>query len=206
MDIRFRGKVALVTGAGKGIGRDTAVLLSKCQAHVIALSRCEQDLRALQEEIACETICVDLEDSTATKAALAEIGRVDLLVNNAAIALNEPFFDVSVENFDKCFAVNVRSVMVVTQIIARGMATRGSGSIVNVSSQSSFRALQDHTVYCATKGALDQMTRVVRCSTVLFPYHIFTSISLPTLHFSMYIHTYMYVVCMLYACMYECML
>ena len=106
---------------------------------------------------------MDLGDAAATQAALADIRRpVHLLVNNAAIARNEPFFEVSVENFDACFAVNVRSVMVVTQCIARGMAERGVGAIVNVSSQSSFRALQDHTTYCATKGALDQMTRVVR--------------------------------------------
>ena len=162
MDLRFAGSTALVTGAGKGIGRDTAILLSKLEAKVIALSRSEEDLNTLQGEIGCEIICVDLGDAAATQAALADVGPVDLLVNNAAIARNEPFFEVSVENFDACFAVNVRSVMIVTQCIARGMAERGVGAIVNVSSQSSFRALQDHTTYCATKGALDQLTRVVR--------------------------------------------
>jgi NAD(P)-dependent dehydrogenase (short-subunit alcohol dehydrogenase family) len=62
-------------------------------------------------------VCVDLADADATRQALSEIGPVDLLVNNAAIARNEPFFDVSVENFDACFAVNVRSVMVVSQVL-----------------------------------------------------------------------------------------
>ena len=99
MDISFRGQTALVTGAGKGIGRDTAILLAACHADVIALSRSADDLASLQQEIDCRTICVDLADVEAVKAALSDVGPVDLLVNNAAIALNEPFFETSVENF-----------------------------------------------------------------------------------------------------------
>ena len=99
MDISFRGQTALVTGAGKGIGRDTAILLAACHADVIALSRSADDLASLQQEIDCRTICVDLADVEAVTAALSDVGPVDLLVNNAAIALNEPFFETSVENF-----------------------------------------------------------------------------------------------------------
>ena len=75
----FKGQRALVTGAGKGIGLATARLLSERGAEVIALSRTEEDLRALQDEIGCETLCVDLEDlGEARRAALAALP-VDLL-------------------------------------------------------------------------------------------------------------------------------
>lgn len=162
MAIDFGGRRALVTGAGKGIGRDTAKLLAACNAEVVALSRTEADLASLKAEIGCETLCVDLEDALATKAALEALVAekpVELLVNNAAISRNKPFFEVTLEDFESCFNVNVRSILVVSQVVAKAMPS--GAAIVNVSSQSSFRALDDHTIYCATKGALDQMTRVM---------------------------------------------
>ncbi|CAH2291821.1 L-xylulose reductase [Pelobates cultripes] len=109
-----------------------------------------------------ETICVDLADWSATEAALSSVGPVDLLVNNAAVAKLQPFLEVTEEVFDQSFAVNVKSALLVSQIVARQMIAREvPGAIVNVSSQASQRALQDHSVYCATKGALDTLTKVM---------------------------------------------
>lgn len=83
-------------------------------------------------------------------------------MNNAGIALLQPFLETTVEDFDRVMAVNARAVMVVSQVIARGMVERGNGgAIVNVSSQSSSHAVLDHAAYCASKGALDQLTRVM---------------------------------------------
>lgn len=163
MKIDFTGKRILVTGAGKGIGRDIVrYLIQECNATVIALSRTQEDLDSLQAEYGCETCAVDLADTPAAQQAVESLGRVDLLVNNAGIAILEPFLSVTVEAFDQTMAVNVRGVLVVSQIIARQMIQRGEGgAIVNVSSQASVRALQDHTTYCASKGALDQLTRVM---------------------------------------------
>ncbi|XP_071443322.1 L-xylulose reductase isoform X2 [Hetaerina americana] len=161
MEINFNGKRALVTGAGQG--RETTKRLADCGAQVIALSRTREHLDSLAAETqGIEVICVDLADWEKTRNALKSIGHIDLLVNNAAIALLEPFIDIKPENIDRSFDVNVKAVVNVSQMIARGMIERKTGgSIVNVSSQASQAALQDHAVYCATKGALDMMSKVM---------------------------------------------
>ncbi|XP_041670973.1 L-xylulose reductase isoform X2 [Cheilinus undulatus] len=163
MEISFAGKQALVTGAGKGIGRATALALARCGAKVTAVTRTQADLNSLVEECPSITpVCVDLADWGATEAALQNVGPIDLLVNNAAYATLQSFLEVTPDQFDKSFNVNVKAVLQVSQIVARGMKARGSGgSIVNVSSQASQCALKDHAVYCATKGALDMLTKVM---------------------------------------------
>jgi len=162
MEQIFKGQRALVTGAGKDIGRATAKLLATYGADVVALSRTKADLVSLSEEIDCKTIQADLSDADQARDAALSTGKVDLLVNNAGISILQPFLDTSIETFDKIMAVNARAVLIVSQIVAKGMISRGSGgAIVNVSSQSSMRAVQDHTAYCTSKGALDQLTRMM---------------------------------------------
>ncbi|KAJ4940720.1 hypothetical protein JOQ06_027015 [Pogonophryne albipinna] len=163
MDISFAGKRALVTGAGKGFGRATALALARCGAKVTAVTRSQADLHSLLQECASITpVCVDLADWGATEAALQDVGPIDLLVNNAAIATLQPFLEVTPDKFDQSFDVNVKAVLHVSQMVGRGMVARGSGgSIVNVSSQASQRALREHAVYCASKAALDMLTKVM---------------------------------------------
>ncbi|XP_071391736.1 L-xylulose reductase [Centroberyx affinis] len=163
MEISFAGKRALVTGAGKGIGRATALALARGGSTVTAVTRTRADLDSLVLECPSITpVCVDLADWGATAAALRDIGPVDLLVNNAACASLQPFLEVTPDQFDQSFNVNVKAVLHVSQIVARGMKARGTGgSIVNISSQASQCAFRDHTVYCATKGALDMLTKVM---------------------------------------------
>ncbi|XP_077595533.1 L-xylulose reductase [Stigmatopora nigra] len=163
MEISFKGKEALVTGAGKGIGRATALALAHYGANVTALTRTQSDLDSLVKECpAIIPVCVDLADWTATEATLKNIGPFDLLINNAACATLQPFLEVTPDQFDQSFNVNVKAVLNVSQIVARGMIARDSrGSIVNVSSQASQCALKNHTVYCATKAALDMLTKMM---------------------------------------------
>ncbi|XP_038633729.1 L-xylulose reductase [Scyliorhinus canicula] len=163
MEGTFAHKRALVTGAGKGIGRATAKALLACGAEVIALTRTQSDLDSLVQE--CPkmlTVCVDITNWEATENALKDIGRIDLLVNNAAVAILQPFLSVTQDAFDKVFDVNVKALLHLSQIIARGMMCRGKGgAIVNISSQASQCALRDHAVYCASKGAVDTLTKVM---------------------------------------------
>ncbi|KAH0629408.1 hypothetical protein JD844_011466 [Phrynosoma platyrhinos] len=161
MEGSFSGRRALVTGAGKGIGRATAVRLRQAGAQVVALSRTQEDLLGLQKECpGIQTLCVDLGDWDATEAALSKVEDIDLLVNNAAVAVLQPFLEVTKEAFDRSFNVNLRAALQVSQIVARKLIARGAaGAIVNVSSQASHRALTDHTIYCSTKSALDMLTK-----------------------------------------------
>ncbi|XP_015275843.1 PREDICTED: L-xylulose reductase isoform X3 [Gekko japonicus] len=160
---RFVGRRALVTGAGKGIGRAVAVALSRAGAHVVALSRTQADLDGLQKECpGIQTLCVDVGDWEATEAALNKVDDIDLLVNNAGIALLQPFLEVTKDAFDRSFSVNLRAALQISQIVARKLIARGApGAIVNVSSQASQRAVLDHTVYCSTKSALDMLTKTM---------------------------------------------
>lgn len=162
MQIDFSGKRALVTGAGKGIGRETAIVLAEYGAEVVAISRTHADLESLKTIIGCQTIQADLSLPQEARRAAEEAGDIDLLVNNAGISILKSFFETTVEAFDQIMAVNVRAVLLVSQVIARKLIGRSQpGAIVNVSSQSSIRALPNHTAYCASKGALDQLTRVM---------------------------------------------
>ncbi|XP_047613543.1 L-xylulose reductase isoform X1 [Phacochoerus africanus] len=163
MELGLAGRRALVTGAGKGIGRSTVQALHAAGAQVVAVSRTQADLDSLVRECpGVEPVCVDLGDWEATERALGGVGPVDLLVNNAAVALMQPFLEVTKEACDRSFEVNLRAVIQVSQVVARGLIARGApGSIVNVSSQASQRALPNHSVYCSTKGALDMLTKMM---------------------------------------------
>ncbi|XP_063240627.1 L-xylulose reductase-like isoform X2 [Bacillus rossius redtenbacheri] len=165
MEISFASKRVLVTGAGQGIGRDLVKKLLACGAEVVAVSRTAKHLDSLSDEERgrpLRTICADLSDWEAAQAAARDAGPVDCLVNNAAVALLDPLLDVKPQDVDATFNCNVKSVIAVSQVVARGMIERKrGGSIVNVSSQASQAALADHTVYCASKGAVDMVSKVM---------------------------------------------
>ncbi len=162
MEIRFDGKRALVTGAGKGIGRELVKFLAECGADVVAVSRSQADLDSLKAETPCAIIQADLTNANEAKRAAESAGDIDLLVNNAGISRLAPFLDLSVEAFDETMAVNLRAAFIISQIVARGMVARGrGGAIVNVSSLASSAAIAEHTAYCASKAALDHLTRVM---------------------------------------------
>ncbi|WP_416357317.1 SDR family oxidoreductase [Aureimonas phyllosphaerae] len=162
MSADFTGKRVVVTGAGKGIGRATALMLARRGARVVALTRSGADLETLKAETGCETIVVDLADAQATRAAARQALPADLLVNCAGTTELESFLDVSVENFDLLHAVNTRAPMIVAQEYARERVAAGRpGAIVNVSSCASFVGIPDHAAYCASKAGLDGLTRVM---------------------------------------------
>ncbi len=160
--LEFAGKTVLVTGATKGIGRATAQLLARRGASVLALARSTDDLASLKAEIACRTIAVDLADIVATRAAVRANLPFDLLVNCAGITALQPFIDLTIEAFDSMMTVNAKAAIVAAQEYARDrIASNLPGSIVNVSSDASFLGVIDHAAYCASKAALDAVTRVM---------------------------------------------
>ena len=158
----LEGKSVLVTGAGKGIGRATVADLVRRGMRVIALSRDPADLAEIEAEYGCRTLAVDLADAQATRAAARAALPFDYLVNNAGIAALQSVLDTTVESFDAVMAVNARAPLILSQEYARDLIARGQkGAIVNVSSISSFIGFADHAAYCASKAALDGLTRVM---------------------------------------------
>ncbi|KZC08325.1 L-xylulose reductase, partial [Dufourea novaeangliae] len=146
-----------------GIGRQLALRLSKYKAQVIALSKTKKNLDTLcAEDPRIQAVCVDLLDWDATRKAVQSVLPVHLLVNNAAVARLNPFLEATREDFDLTFDANVKSILNVSQVVAGNMIERKiGGSIVNVSSQASIAALKDHAVYCASKGAVDMLSKTM---------------------------------------------
>jgi NAD(P)-dependent dehydrogenase (short-subunit alcohol dehydrogenase family) len=158
----FTGKHVVVTGAGKGIGRTIAEMLVKRGADVTALSRSAADLSELETQIGCKTIQVDLANADATRTAALAALPADYLINCAGTTELESFLDLQVENFDLLYAVNTRAPMIVAQEYARDRVKRKlPGAIVNISSVAAFIGVPDHAAYCASKGGLDAMSRVM---------------------------------------------
>jgi NAD(P)-dependent dehydrogenase (short-subunit alcohol dehydrogenase family) len=156
----FSGQRVLVTGASSGIGWEVSQHLLSSGAEVYAMGR---DASALEKLAAqgCKVLQVDMADSTQLSAALLALPVMHGLVNCAGISVLEAATEVSAQAFDQVMAVNVRAAALVAGAIAKSMIEAGvAGSIVNVSSQASLVALDDHLSYCASKGAMDAMTRV----------------------------------------------
>lgn len=158
----FTGRRVLVTGAGKGIGHEVVRRLAAQGAAVVALSRSADDLASLRDETGCETVTAALEDIDAAVAALGAWPDFDMLVNNAGISVLAPALDTSREVFERVMAVNAYAPLRLAQHVARGLVARGRpGAIVNVSSVAARQGLADHAAYCASKAALDALTRVL---------------------------------------------
>ena len=158
----FAGKRALVTGAGKGIGREVARMLAARGAGVVALSRSPEDLESLRAEIGCATIAVDLADIDAARARVRDVLPVHLLVNNAAITSLESVLEARAESVRAVLDVNLMAPLFLAQVVAGDLVARGMpGAIVNVSSLAAQTGIQDHAAYCASKAGLDALTRVM---------------------------------------------
>ncbi|KAK7111671.1 L-xylulose reductase-like [Littorina saxatilis] len=159
----FQGKRALVTGAGKGIGRDIAKALHKGKANVVAVSRSQADLDSLKAECpGLEAVAQDLSEWKKTKEAIGKLGHFDLLVNNAGVSRCGPFLDFMEEDLDYVFDTNFKSVFNVSQVVSHAMVDKGTGgSIVHISSTAAKAGLADHAAYCPTKAAVDSLMQVM---------------------------------------------
>ena len=169
MEISFKGKRALVTGAGKGIGRAIAIALMRGGAETYALSLIQSELESLEKEVpGIHTICIDLSDWDLTKTTVQGIvkeGAIDLLVNNAGIGSQTmPIGAIEQECAMDMMKINLLAAINITQEVSIGMKASGKGgSIVNMSSVCGLFGVPyiGTCVYAATKGALDAVTRVM---------------------------------------------
>jgi NAD(P)-dependent dehydrogenase (short-subunit alcohol dehydrogenase family) len=175
MDItsRFRldGRTALVTGAGRGIGRACAIALAQAGAEVWLAARTRDEIEQAAAEIRASggkahAAACDVTSSRDFQKMISSLSVLDVLVNNAGSNIPEPFVDVSEEHLDSLLALNVRAAFLVAQAAAKKMLeaperkTRG-GAIINMSSQMGHVGAVNRSVYCLTKHALEGLTKAM---------------------------------------------
>jgi NAD(P)-dependent dehydrogenase (short-subunit alcohol dehydrogenase family) len=159
----LEGRRALVTGATSGIGRAIALQLARDGAEVVVHGRDAARGAETVEEITAaggkaSFVAADLGDAADVQWLASEVGDIDILINNAGIALFAPTAEFEVAAFDKMFASNVRAPFFLVAAFAPGMAARGHGSIVSLSSMAGV-GLVGGAAYGATKASLEAMTR-----------------------------------------------
>jgi 2-deoxy-D-gluconate 3-dehydrogenase len=166
----LEGRTALVTGATKGIGLETAKVLADAGADIAAVGRDAQGLRETKAAVEakgrrCVAIAADMATIDgpvkAAKEALAAFGTVDILVNNAAIAKIAPLLEATSADWDATMAVNLRAPFLLAQALVPAMIRRGGGKIINISSQAGVIGQDSHAAYGASKGGLNTLTKVM---------------------------------------------
>lgn len=167
----LKGQIAFVTGASRGIGRAIALRLAAGEADLALVARSERELAALAAEIKVMgrealPIVADLRVPSsiqaATDRALRFFGRVDILVNNAGLWHYAPLQELTLEQWDEMFDVNLRGTFLCTRALLPSMRQRKKGHIVNIGSVSAIEPEEEGAGYCATKYGLRGLTEVLR--------------------------------------------
>ncbi|TVY10009.1 SDR family NAD(P)-dependent oxidoreductase [Paenibacillus cremeus] len=166
----LEGKKAMVTGAGRGIGKALAIGLAEAGADVAVLARTESDLAGTVAEIekvgrkalALPTDITSREQlHRSAEKAIAWAGKVDILINNAGMNIRTPALDVTEEEWETIMQTNLKSAFLLSQTLGAHMKESGGGSIINISSVGGHMALRTGVVYGSTKAALIQMTKIL---------------------------------------------
>ena len=157
------GLVAVITGAGGGIGSATAHALSREGAEVVLLDLDLAAAEVVAQQVkdaggAARALACDVADESSVRTALEDVGRLDVLVNNAGLAHNAPLLETTVEDWDRVLAVNLRGTFLMTKHGAPRMGA--GGAIVNIASVAALMAVTHASAYTAAKGGIVSLTRV----------------------------------------------
>nr|WP_303968615.1 glucose 1-dehydrogenase [Sporosarcina ureae] len=164
------GKVAVVTGASKGIGRDISLLLAEAGVDLAIIARSKNELDELSQEIQAKgrrvlPVSADLMDISSIPNIVDQIirkyGRIDILINNAGINIPKPALETTEQDWDMVTDLNVKSLFFLTKEVGKHMCKQESGKVVNITSQMAFVGYYDRSVYCASKGSVTQMMKAL---------------------------------------------
>lgn len=164
------GRVAAVTGAGRGLGRVMALALAAAGADVLLASRTAPELERLAEEVRALgrralPFPADVTDADACEAmaaaAVERLGGLDVLVNNAGTNVRKPALDLTPDEFEFVVATNLKGYFTCARAAGRHFTARGSGKVINVSSIMGSVALPNQAAYASSKGGVDQLTKVL---------------------------------------------
>jgi len=167
MNEKFRGKTVLVTAAGQGIGKATALAFARAGATVLATDINEKALATLANEPGISTRRLDVLDTAAVTQAIAEIGTVDVLFNCAGFVHSGSILEMKDEDLDFAFDLNVRSMVRTIRAVLPGMVANGGGAIINMASvASSIKGVPNRFAYSVTKAAVIGLTKSVAADYV----------------------------------------
>ena len=161
-------KVALITGAARGLGRACALALANAGADIGLGLRDVNSARDLEEEIEAmgrKVIRLQMDVSSlrqindAVENVVKKFGRIDVLLNNVGVAPTNPAEKVTEEDFDYTINLNLKGTFFTAQAVGKQMIKQGSGRIINMSSQAGFIALEDESIYCMTKAGINHLTK-----------------------------------------------
>ena len=167
---RFADQVVIITGASQGIGQATALAFAREGAHVIinyfrSEAAAQKTLATIESQGGQGTLVQanvgHLDGCRRLCEAGEAVGPVSVLVSNAAGFNRAPFLEIPIDEFDRVWQINVRGIYYLSQLVGQKMAERRQGSIVHVSSILARLAVPQRTVYCATKGAIESLTRAM---------------------------------------------
>jgi NAD(P)-dependent dehydrogenase (short-subunit alcohol dehydrogenase family) len=190
-DFSLSGKTVMVTGASRGIGKAIAEACAASGADLILGVRRESDAAGLlmasrAAGLRAMAVTIDLPNLDQARASIAkayaEMGRIDVLVNNVGIGPENLAVDVTEPDFDMTVDVNLKGTFFMSQAVARLMKAQGGGRIINISSQAGSVVLKGESIYCMTKAAINHLTRCLAYEWA--PYHINVNSVSPT-----FIHT-----------------
>lgn len=183
----LQGKIAVVTGASRGLGVTICETLSAAGADIVAIARDEALLDETRTLVTaqgrtCLAIAADLLDAGAAEQAAArirsEIGAPTILVNNAGMSIPKSLTEQSVEEWDSILNLNLRAPWLMARALVPGMIDAGGGKIINISSMASSVALTDHGPYVASKAGLNGLTKVMTAEWA--PHNIQSNAVCPT--------------------------
>ena len=164
------GRVAVVTGAGRGMGYHIALALARYGTDLVLCSRTVSELESVAAEIEKlgrrvlikqMDVCVISDINEMVSAAVDTFDRIDILINNAGINIPQPAEDVTEEAWDAVMNTNLKGLFFCAQAVGRVMIRQGKGKIINVSSQAGEVGIPQRAAYCSSKGGVNQVTRVL---------------------------------------------